>query len=604
MAQVRKFGDGGNGEPGQMVLTQEEVEQLLPSVPRDVTHVTVHKPITKEGGGKHELNISTLPDSIMSIESSIREILSNLMDQLAQSNGGNRTPSFANITMLHGKRGDADVIFFHNGRVKLGEISIDRARNTISFVNYGPSIRDSTQILAFGVSEKRGIPNQIGQHCEGFKRAVASLLHKGRYGVTVEAAVMDSGQTEFRRWKMFADARKIVCYNETKIQPYQRIKFTPCDFHRIEIIITGSKALDFDLFDFMVPKQELIRDQSDANDFGSIIFDPELRGHIYVWHVYVVEWEDTYLRFGYDVFLPIRRERNGVDEKEFTKVIANVWSREIVTSRDKAIQFYDEVVMKTFPDNDIFCECEAIRFLSQQARDVLISVFRERNGPDTVPFTAEDKLSHAPLLLCPLVVVPLHTMPLFNSNQKTSFKDFVASEKTRLVKGADISDQFPSFVADVFPLFSSFTFKITDAPSVMCYLIFREPNRMVLNKEFVKDMSVDVLTGKLFYILSRVDGGALCDPGEVVSNLKKKFAPPPPPPVVQHLDPPMFGLYAEEPAQEQEEENANPPAYKRPRDGVRGEVLTDDEQLDHNQEDDPFPGFIVMKNVTVLKKRR
>lgn len=552
-----------------MELTQTQVEALPCSVPANKDFVKVHDPADRSGSGSHHgLNTYPLPETSMSKEAGIREVLANLLDQLASSNGSGKKPTYYGMKMLHGKRETTDIIFFHNGKFRLGEIHVCKAENRIMFINYGPTIESGVQVFAFGDSKKVGIPNQIGQHAEGLKRALAAFVYEKAYSVIIECAIKHEGQTEFRKWNILVDKDNLLFYKETKHKPNQLFAGGPNDTHRIQVTLTGESSINFNIFNYIIPDQRLLRDQNGENDPGMIFFEADLRGTVYVWHFKVAVYEKQDLRFSYDIFLPkITRDRDMIEHAKLIEAIAAVWSVYITKDVSFATMFYNEVLMK-FPQTDEdYYEFYAIKKLSQAAKNSLISLFKKKN-PSSFPLVSDDKIRLSRVFMCSLVMIPQHAKTVFDSEPSTCVSEVLLRQNFLLFKSEDVSKHNKSFMENVAPVFAGVV-NVSIAShlcnSLMSFFYDTKKDCIILNESLIKDMSDVCIIGEIWSILANTSGKNY-DRGMIVSNLKKVIVKSIP--VVPTVVPPAAPA-ASEPSssankrEREEEEFLIPTGFKR-----------------------------------------
>ena len=477
----------------------DEADSLPPSMPVNRKH---HKVITssKKDGNGAGINLSLVRNGavMFGIKEMSRELLSNLLDQIARSNGSDEKPSFDGIYIVTGKRRNGhdteEVIAFHNGKNKLAEIihirdpHIEKDKNqyfasktrehdvpfgTLSFINYGVTIKKTNQVLAFGNSDKRNKSNQTGLHGEGLKYAISACLNHG-CGVEIFCCVLKDDRPEYQRWRFYLqqggftdenvqfvptypNPRRIIRGKKSQFNDSNhfmvRITYNKIDYydHDGHAIAGHPNGLGFDLDTFLVPR-EFIRSIRDENDVGALIELPEKRGSVYIWHFHVCNYKKNLLRWGYDLFMSITRGRDVVDHQKLLESIAVIWSS-ILENREHQ-EFFDEILMA--PPNDYY-EQRILKKLSDKAKETLVNMFKRKHP---YPVRAEDSIRFKMLFDREHMIIPQHTESILI---EVSLDRLIEVEKFNLLKSMPydnfhwITIMFPEVVV----VKSAYTLKYT-----------------------------------------------------------------------------------------------------------------------------------------------
>jgi hypothetical protein len=390
------------------------VDKMQTALPTERKHQKVIRAVDNSGNGHvYNLNILRSGAKNVGIKEALRELVQNLIDQAARSNSKTPDASFDGLRIINGERKKhgiiEEAIVFHNEDTKLAEIVHVRKPNqskrqyfasevardedddpvlvgTLSFINYGVVIHNANQVLAFGGTDKRKAKNQIGQHGEGLKHAIVALLRKG-LGVDIFCPVVRYDCPEFQHWRFFLQQGGPTDGNMYYKMTYQE---PPKNSHYFELRITYNKTsyidhegdlvsarpngLNFDLDNYLVP-HEYIRSIRDNNDTGTLIADPRQRSAVFVWHFYVCSYQETYMRWSYDLFIPITRGRDTVNHATLVSAVANIWSAILETKGpgDALVQqFFDEIV---FGPSSNLVEQQALSQLTNPARIKLCNLF-------------------------------------------------------------------------------------------------------------------------------------------------------------------------------------------------------------------------------------
>jgi len=479
-----------------------EVDKLPPSKPRKERYHKVINAVNKSGNGQIlNLNVQKNGAKNVGVYEGLREIAGNLIDQSARSNNVNGDPSFNGLHVSIGQRKNnkntEDVTVLHNSETKLAEIIHINSVNskpkqyfagekrlppdeyiesfgTLSFINYGVTIFNANHILAFGGTDKRGLKNQIGQHGEGLKHAIVVLLREGM-GVEIYTPVIRDDRPEFQKWRFFLQqggpTDGNLYYKTTYVSPKRLLKGKNAkydDTHHFELRITYSKndyidydgnkikgrplGLKFDLFNYLAPR-EYIRSITDDEDPGSLMLNPTYRGHIYGWHFFVCRYSHSNLRWGYDLFIPITRERNMVEHKTLVITVAKIWSRILETCSiedTRCQQYFDEIVFTNKEECD-YVERSAIKYLTRGAYERLTQLFRQRH-PDVYPILSENKEFMDRQYTGPTILVPSRAESILFGEHAESFLlfSYVISNNIRLLSEAP-SKPVPEIIKTLFP---------------------------------------------------------------------------------------------------------------------------------------------------------
>ncbi len=190
-------------------------------------------------GGTEDLNTFIDAVSNMTLGNALRELTQNFFDGCTEQYGCNFLeldhPTIDGMQLTVGDsvyRGEerSGCIMHANGTT-FGEILLVENHRTakrmpfatdrtvasspffnygsLTFTNYGVSLASKDLLLCYGVSSKRGRANQVGEHGEGFCRAVTRLL-KNDIGVSVHCMISSEGEYNSENWTFFLDDRDRV----------------------------------------------------------------------------------------------------------------------------------------------------------------------------------------------------------------------------------------------------------------------------------------------------------------------------------------------------------------------------------------------------------
>lgn len=510
-----------------------EADSLPPSMPANRKHHKVIGALSKKSTGEG-FNLSIVRDGAVKfgIKETMRELLANVFDQVARSNGSVEKPSFNDIYIVTGKRRNGhdteEVIAFHNGKNKLAEIIHIRdprsekfenkyfaSKNyehnvpfgTLTFINYGVVIKKPNQVLAFGNSDKRDKLNQTGMHGEGLKYAISACLNHG-CGIDIFCSVLKDDRPEYQRWRFylqqggfndenvhctptFPNPRPIIRGNNSQFNDsnhfmvritYNKVGYEDHDGHEIPGRPNG---LGFDLDTFLVPRQ-FIRSIRDENDFGALIELPEVRGTIYIWHFNVCNNKKKHLRWSYDLFIPVTRGRDVVDYQKLLKSMTNIWSSILETREHQ--EFFDEILMG--PPSEYF-EQRILGGLSDGARKTLIRMFR-RKYPLTYPVGAKDLNRFKMLFDREHMVIPTHAESTLLLN--ASLDQIIETEKANLIKA--VQNGAFQWITDIFP-----EIIVVESPSALKYTRYGE--LIILNCNYLQKLESTnhVINYIMFHVL-------------------------------------------------------------------------------------------------------
>lgn len=457
---------------GDNAFTLEKVDKFPCALPRDALpkfHTVVDRTkVAKEKEWcKHDLKTNIHPAPLTERQK-YRELLANWFDQVARSNGSDMQPSFKAVHFLRGFRENGkhteEVIVAYNKDkgIKLSEIVFCRSMRRLHFINYGAYIRDIDQVIATGRSNKVGVDQQGGANGEGVKRAIATMLEKG-FHFNIKLAVLRNGDMCFSSWRFHENTSSgtVACDERFPlVRDNQRLLDGPCDLHRFEVIIEGEKPFVFDLFSYIVPRMEFIRDKTGDSDHGDVILDPEERGSLYVWYFKICTKEAQELRYAYSLFMPkIERDRSNIDRSDLIWPIANIWNTAILKSDEMATLFYETILIK--PQESVmidgcrvyenYVEWSAVYSLSNKAKQKLANIFKERNK-DAIPVN-EDMLKMRPSIReRKLIEVPKRATDVFyvdaslDLDKLTEYhKKILIDSQSPLVAFQDMSNYFKSY---------------------------------------------------------------------------------------------------------------------------------------------------------------
>jgi len=301
--------------------------------------------------------------------------------------------TYEGITLSRGL--NPDRVFFHNGRVILGVIIIQPDK--LSFINYGPCITDLKEVYMTGKSNKVAADGSIGRYGEGLKRAAIALIADGHSVTVVVPLSMNKGtRTELRELTFTEDGNTngLVIKCTPWIDPIWGTdpKTRPNDYyaHRFEVKVCAPprSRINFDVFRLLVPKPALMRSMRDPlTDKGSVSVDEDIRCNLYVCHMYVATYGREWMRYAYNMFVEIGRDRIHVPDAVVTSAIAAIWSHEIGERPNGALaaRFYANIFCNT--DDDLrYLEVRALPELSDAA---ITTLTRRACGANTWPIDAK-----------------------------------------------------------------------------------------------------------------------------------------------------------------------------------------------------------------------
>lgn len=323
-------------------LTLDEVDQLNRYIPRnDIGSAIV--PRVYEGPNKKSLFSASLYlhtnlVSSFSISDAMREVVQNMFDAIVEVNDS----SFTGITFSYIESTEVTVI--HNNKLILGEIYVHDDR--LVFVNYGPMIHHFENLVQVGNSEKSRKKNQAGMFGEGLKRGILKFIVSG-YDVEIFfPLIVSPTRTEWR--KLLFDVpsdgevsqRGCLRFKLTGEAPDAKVREIHCFALHVKI---GKGRHAFKLSDYIVPVPHALRAVRDANDKGTVLLDKSMKDKVYVWHFYVTTLIEGCIFFGYDFFMRIHRDRNGMNYDDLLLGITEIWSHAIVSSDEHAMRFAREL---------------------------------------------------------------------------------------------------------------------------------------------------------------------------------------------------------------------------------------------------------------------
>ena len=356
-----------------MEFVSESILKLPPFSSRTLTKDSLNQEKVKKRVGK---SLNTCSDFVggWNKKGAKRELVQNLLDETARSNGTPESPSLEGIQIGIGN----NTTVFHNGKHKFSEIIyIPKHDNpkenyfncetkdddksyygTLEFINYGALFPAGRKILFYGTTDKRNLRNQAGKYGEGLKRAITLFLTKG-YGVDIFAIVPEKDKITSQHWRFFLGKNSEVLYtisaNKQHFKDAFRLVITFPD-------LEYANGLDFNLYDHIIPKEHL-------NNEG-IIFDEALRGTVYSHHFFVGKGT---MKYCYDVPINIGRDRNRIDWEEFTQHVAQKWSCLLIKNRERALEFF-ELIMDSRNSSSLV-EMKCLDHLTKEARVVLVELF-------------------------------------------------------------------------------------------------------------------------------------------------------------------------------------------------------------------------------------
>lgn len=333
------------------------------------------------------LNTTTQFVSNWTVDNAKRELVQNLLDEVARANSGHSdTPTLANIQIAvgsrtRGQRAKENTIVFHNDKAKLAEVVYSERTKELRFINYGARINKGSAILFYGATDKVGVPNQTGCYGEGLKRAITKFIAVGCQ-VRIEGCIPERTEDgrgaakihTYQTWK-FSERDGEMLFSISAKNPNQRlVGAAHCDRDRFEVYIKFPDeryAGSIDLDQFIVPRAHL-RDFGQPDAPGNIIFDEHVRRKVYVRHFYV--YTSKAAIFSYDFNMDISRDRDTLEWSQYCDAVAKCWSHLIMTDETRANQFY-ELLCRKF--TSVKVELEGM--LEMAARKKICELWKSKN---------------------------------------------------------------------------------------------------------------------------------------------------------------------------------------------------------------------------------
>lgn len=410
----------------------------------------IRKRLTRRNS--ESLNISDRASALFSTwghSEGIRELLQNLFDEVSDRNKVDGHASYRGISVTRASVGDADVDRIHTTSHVLADVVLrSEARkfygarerreikepircNVLEFINYGTG--PGTEILMMGHSTKQERKDQIGCHGEGLKMAIKIFLRTG-LDVEIETTpnAIDGISQPTQKWRFFV-ANHMVRY---AIQPIEACRGPLCptavsDLDRFVIRVAWpaedlgtslSMAVRFD--DWLLP-MELHADHAR-------VLNGEYMGRMYVHHFKVMDTSGFY--FGYDLPVPVGRDRDQFKTKETNEAVALAWSSVMVLYPDddplkkqliRTFLLWTGVSaarirrspfngnpMKGLPDGA--AECGVLHMVSVEAKEVLSRAWwslHEDASPKIVPVPRNSKAEVSACTFLGLTPVHLSETP-------------------------------------------------------------------------------------------------------------------------------------------------------------------------------------------------
>ncbi len=355
-----------------------------------------------------------------------RELIQNWLDAICKANGN----TFAGLRLS--RDADNTKVFLHSDQLIYGTVRMEGS--VFRLTNYGPIIDSWESLLVLGASEKRLENNQAGRYGEGLKRAALRCVISG-YTIHI-VFPLNGPEVELRRIEFGRGAKNCMDASIKPIGITEQRKKTPYP-HRFEVIINmGQDAHAFDIRDHLVSKPELLRSMRDANDGGSLIVDPAFRSRIYICHLHITTMVQQWLRWGYDFFATIGRDRSGVNSDDLNNAVAKVWNYEIVEHPDMARLFYDEIFTN---DAELrYFEASCISALNRDALATLRTM-AGCDGPDMRAVTRAEYAQIEDMVCADFVkVLPARAVQALNTGRGT-LNDYIQHETRILATPATVA---------------------------------------------------------------------------------------------------------------------------------------------------------------------
>lgn len=446
-----------------------------------------------------------------------REFFQNLFDQAGVLNGTHLRPDFNNLHFVRGERKNKgkteDVIILHNGKVRLAEIIHITSPNastplyfaserrmedheqrpsisTLTFINYGTVVSSASQVLSIGDSSKRNMTNQVGMHGEGLKTAILRMLHCG-VGVEIYCcAPNDEGVNVVYFWRFFISRRVDEMGNLGVVTTFRtpstwttnardhvrfqvKLTFNRTNYHAYEGTVIKAKPnmLNFDIARYLVDKK-YVRARQNDDDFGSLVL--ESPGRVWSWHFYVFDRPHD-VKFGYDLFVKIGRDRNYVADGDLRRGVAYIWNRIFADASAVDLHFRFFALLCPHEEHQ-WIEWQILPMLNTQSCEVIARMFLKQFPPPMYPVRRsikKDSKRALPGMTFIAVSNELHGVLCEKHGVYQSDINKLVAAESALLEKAPLMDNVPPAIAS---LFVDVVFKA----SVQCNITYVVRNGKVL----------------------------------------------------------------------------------------------------------------------------
>lgn len=253
------------------------------------------------------------------------------------------------------------------------EVIYSASKKELCMISRGVTIDLSK--LVMGESEKHGVAEAAGENGEGMKLAWVALLRGGRQVVV---------RTGNMIWK--PKLIRSETFNGVEVLAVQTIR-ARTQTNGVEVRVTGIEEKDWELY-----KKRLLglapppKDKTHTVDgAGSVIFDPEYKGKLFVKGIYVQDVPS--LTHGYDLQnLKVDRDRRLASHWDIsyeTTRLLTILSRK---SKETAKKLYEGA-----RDGAVDGDGYSLKYAGQDVVDALIAEFEEEYGPDAIAVKDESE---------------------------------------------------------------------------------------------------------------------------------------------------------------------------------------------------------------------
>lgn len=388
--------------------------------------------------GKGSLNTDRDYASTWSLKDCKRELIQNLIDEVAVGNSTLDNPSFQNVSISKGIRTRGklkeEVIIFHNATCKLAEIIFNSSKNLFEFINYGTTITQGDKILQYGSSNKRHSPVLTGKYGEGLKRAIVKFISIGCVchieGCFPSDPDVDNFEWTYQTWNFYLKGRKVMYKVDSK-KPYQRLKGKAyqCDMDRFHIFIKfppTSIHTMVDLSEYITVTYALSPDRLTV-----MIPDPSERGKWYSNNFLVYrETSSKQVRFAYNVPITCTRDRNVFNQEDLQRCVGLCWDRLITSDSTKAHLYY--AMLENEQESKNYIEMRSLDYLSIPARGAIANIWRREHPLATPVYQPSDALYY----LCETVECTANMINVICDYDHDNPRTVLFRDSERLIKMA------------------------------------------------------------------------------------------------------------------------------------------------------------------------